>query len=251
MSIPSDLPPALPAALLLRTARGGNAFEECVEKLLQTIRLGVVPPGDRLPPERELAALMGVSRDTLREAIASLAEAGYLQSRRGRYGGTFVSDPVPTRQPRGGTTPDAAPGLELDAAALDDVLRLREILEPGAARLAAGRSLTAAERESLWQALGETAAAGASDYRRLDSRLHLVIAELAGSPSLLPIVAENRMRVNALLDAIPLLDRNIAHSNQQHESLVGAILTGNGDDAARVMTEHLAGSAALLRGFLS
>ncbi|MGA1838626.1 FCD domain-containing protein [Herbiconiux sp. 11R-BC] len=250
MSIPSDLPPALPAALLLRTVRAGNAFEECVEKLLQTIRLGVVPPGDRLPPERDLAALMGVSRDTLREAIASLAEAGYLQSRRGRYGGTFVSDPVPTRQPRGGS-PDAPPGLELDAAALDDVLRLREILEPGAARLAAGRSLSAAERESLWQALRETAAAGASDYRRLDSRLHLVIAELAGSPSLLPIVAENRMRVNALLDAIPLLDRNIAHSNQQHESLVGAILTGNGDDAARVMSEHLAGSAALLRGFLS
>jgi DNA-binding FadR family transcriptional regulator len=243
--------PALPATLLLRAGRGGNAFEECVEKLLQTIRLGIVAPGDRLPAERELSTLMGVSRDTLREALASLAEAGYLVARRGRYGGTFVSDPVPTRVPRGGMAPDAAPVSDLETDAIEDVLVLREILEPGAARIAAARSLAAADREQLWAALRDTANADASDYRRLDSRLHLVIAELAGSPSLLPIVAENRMRVNALLDAIPLLEKNIEHSNEQHEALVVAILTGNSDDAARVMSEHIAGSAALLRGFLT
>ncbi|MCS5733557.1 FadR/GntR family transcriptional regulator [Herbiconiux daphne] len=243
--------PALPATLLLRSGRTTNAFEECVEKLLQTVRLGVVAPGNRLPAERELAALMGVSRDTLREALASLADAGYLEARRGRYGGTFVSDPVPSRVPRGITAPDAAPTALPDADALADVLTLRDILEPGAARAAANRSLTALEREQLWSALRDTADADAADYRRLDSRLHLVIAELAGSASLVPIVAENRMRVNALLDAIPLLEKNIEHSNEQHEALVGAILTGRGDDAARVMAEHIAGSAALLRGFLS
>ena len=246
-------PPSLTAALLLRSPRGGNAFEECVEKLLQTVRLGIVPPGERLPAERELAGMMGVSRDTLREALASLADAGYLVARRGRYGGTFVAEvlPEPAAPPPHGSSADTAPAAGFDAATIHDVLTLREILEPGAARIAAGRSLSAEERETLWSALRDTATAGAADYRRLDSRLHLVIAELAGSPSLLPVMAENRMRVNALLDGIPLLERNIRHSNEQHQALVVAVLTGNGEDAARVMSEHIAGSAALLRGFLS
>ena len=65
------------------------------------------------------------------------------------------------------------------------------------------------------------------------------------------LLADNRTRVNHLLDGIPLLARNIAHSNEQHEAIVVAILTGNPERAAAAMTEHLAGSAALLRGFLS
>ena len=95
-----------------------------------------------------------------------------------------------------------------------------------------------------------SAARRADDYRRLDSRLHLAIAEAAGSPSLVPLVAENRMRLNGLLDQIPLLSRNIAHSDEQHEAIVIAILAGDGDGAATAMRAHVAGSAALLHGFL-
>jgi DNA-binding FadR family transcriptional regulator len=59
------------------------------------------------------------------------------------------------------------------------------------------------------------------------------------------------VRVNELLDEIPLLPPNIAHSNAQHESIIMAILTGSPDDAASAMRAHLEGSAALLRGFLT
>ena len=69
---------------LLRRVRVGNAFEDTVGRLLETIRLGVYAPGESLPPERELAVRLGVSRDTVPEAIKSLAEAGYQVSRRGR-----------------------------------------------------------------------------------------------------------------------------------------------------------------------
>ncbi|RBO70570.1 FadR/GntR family transcriptional regulator, partial [Microbacterium sp. H6] len=72
-----------------RPLRRGNALEDTVARLVQTIRLGVVAPGESLPPERELAASFGVSRDTVREAIRELADTGYLLPRRGRYGGTF------------------------------------------------------------------------------------------------------------------------------------------------------------------
>ena len=85
--------------LLFRPVRGGNAFEETVHRLLQTVRLGLVAPGEKLPAERELAAMLAVSRDTLRDAIASLSEAGYLVSRRGRYGGTFVNVELPAHTP--------------------------------------------------------------------------------------------------------------------------------------------------------
>ncbi|NQX06253.1 FadR family transcriptional regulator [Rathayibacter sp. VKM Ac-2856] len=236
------VPPASAEEAVLRRVRTGNAFEETVQRLMQTVKLGLVAPGDRLAAERELAARLGVGRDTLREAIASLVEAGYLVVRRGRYGGTFVVEdlpPVPTGR-RG-----------FDRAEIDDVVGLREILEVGAARLAAGADLTAADREQLFQALADVEEATPEDYRRLDSRLHLAIAELAGVPSLLPLVVESRMRVNALLDDIPLLPRNIAHADEQHREIVTAILTGRAAEAARLMTEHVHASAALLRAFLA
>lgn len=230
------------SAALLRPVRPGNAFEDTVSRLLQTIRLGVLHPGECLPPERELAARLGVSRDTVREAIKSLADAGYLVSRRGRYGGTFLAGELPRH------TGTAA---AITRAEIDDALGLREVLEVGAARMAATRTLTAAEREVLWSRHTDVRGAAPDDYRRLDSRLHLAIAEAAGSPSLVPLVAENRMRLNALLDAIPLLSRNIAHSDEQHEAVVIAILAGDGDRAAEAMRAHVAGSAALLHGFLA
>ena len=82
-------------SLLLTPIRGGNTFEETVERILQTVRLGLIHPGEQLPPERELATMLEISRDTVRDAIASLSEAGYLAIRRGRYGGTFVADSIP------------------------------------------------------------------------------------------------------------------------------------------------------------
>ncbi|MBI3216560.1 MAG: FadR family transcriptional regulator [Mycobacterium sp.] len=237
----ADPDPTLASGALLRPVRLGNAFEDTVGRLLETIRLGVLEPGESLPPERELAARLGVSRDTVREAIRSLADAGYLVARRGRYGGTFLAEQLPAvtgGQPR------------VTRAEIDDALRLREILEVGAARMAACRTLSAADRDGLWSRMADVRGAKLEDYRRLDSRLHLAIAEAAGSPSLVPLVAENRMRLNALLDQIPLLARNIAHSDEQHEAIVMAILAGDGEAAAAAMLDHVAGSAALLHGFL-
>lgn len=240
--------PRIAEETFFRPVRPGNAFEDTVHRLLQTIRLGVVQPGGSLPSERELAVRLGVSRDTVREAIRSLAAAGYVVSRRGRYGGTFVADELP-----GSAVPVARgqTGEGADEVDLEEVLALREVLEVGAARLAASRTLTAAERDLLWRVLEEARSAAPEDYRRLDSRLHLVVAEVTGVRSLVTLVADSRMKVNRFLDEIPLLPRNIRHSDQQHEALVVAILAGRSDRAAAAMEEHLAGSAALLRGFLA
>lgn len=227
---------------LFRPVRTGNAFEETVERLLQAIRLGVVGAGERLPSERELAERLGVSRVTLREAIRALSDAGYVESRRGRYGGTFVHDILPA---------PPEPGGKVDIVALEDALSLRYVLETGAAEMAAARSLSPADRQHLTGTLAEAAGADLDDYRRKDSRLHLAIAEVTASGSLTTAMADARSRVNQLLDRIPLLPPNLEHSNAQHEAIVDAILAGDAPAARRAMAEHIEGTASLLRAFLS
>ena len=227
---------------LFRPVRAGNAFEETVERLLQAIRLGVVGAGERLPSERELAERLGVSRVTLREAIRALSDAGYVESRRGRYGGTFVHDTLPA---------PPEPGGKVDTVSLEDTLSLRYVLETGAAEMAAARSLSPADRQHLTGTLAEAAGADLDDYRRKDSRLHLAIAEVTASGSLTTAMADARTRVNQLLDRIPLLPPNLEHSNAQHEAIVDAILAGDAPAARRAMAEHIEGTASLLRAFLS
>jgi DNA-binding FadR family transcriptional regulator len=230
-----------------RPVRGGNAFEETVERLLQAIKLGMVQDGDRLPPERQLAARLGVSRMTLREAIRDLRRAGYVESRRGRLGGTFVRyRPVESTAPPA----DALRKARELTGSLEDVLALRRVLEVGAAELAARRRLSEPERAYLRERLADCASRPAGGYRQRDSRLHVALAELSGSVSLAAAVADARVRLNDLLDAIPLLPRNIKHSDAQHATIVGAVLAGDPARARQAMEEHVDGTAALLRGFL-
>ncbi|MER6983189.1 FadR/GntR family transcriptional regulator [Streptomyces carpinensis] len=229
---------------VLRPVRAGNGFEEALEQVLQVVRLGLVPAGGRLPAERELAERLGISRVTLREVLKVLQDQGLIEARRGRYGGTFV---LPRADGGGGDE------LRRRVAGVDieDVLRFREVLEVGAAGLCAADGLTGERAERLRDALELTYDAPLADYRRLDTMLHLTLAELCGSPSLTAQYAAVRATVNDLLDCIPLLVRNLEHSQRQHIALVEAVLEGDADGAREMMREHCAGTAALLRGFLT
>jgi DNA-binding FadR family transcriptional regulator len=276
-----------------RPVRGGNAFEITVSRLAQAIRLGAVGIGERLPPERELADRLQVSRVTLREAIRALREAGFLESRRGRTGGTFVVDsngtgPVVRARPAGPAPPAGRPGgagprsasrtgsgragsgraagsLAVGAIApsgedpakvaremgeaLYDALDFRRVLEPGAAELAAARTLSAADRQHLVSRLTEARERGTT--RRVnDSRLHLAIATASGCPSLAAAVADVQLTLDRLLAAIPVIKRNLDHSDSQHDRIVDAILHGDPHAARTAMREHCDGTAELLRGLL-
>jgi DNA-binding FadR family transcriptional regulator len=236
---------------VFRPVRTGNAFEEAVERLLQAIKLGVVTYGERLPAERELALRLAVSRVTLREAIRSLQQAGYVESRRGRSGGTFIIYRPGASDPAAGGAQELRELVDGMGPSLGDVLTLREVLEVGAAEMAARRDLGAEERALLAARLADSERAGLAAYRQMDSRLHLAIAEVAGSTPLASMVADVRMRMNNLLDAIPLLQPNLDHSTEQHRAMVAAILAGDPEAARRTTREHLDGTAALLRGFLA
>lgn len=230
---------------LLGPVRTGNAFEETVERLLTVIKLGMVAPGERFPAERELAAQLGISRLTLREAIRALQQAGYVEPRRGRFGGTFV-----TYTPPAPNEAEVARLAREDAGRLTDALTFRMAVETGAAE-ALARSGGGQAAEVLLARLAAVNAAGPEDYRRLDTLFHLSIAELTGSALLTAACADARMRLNDLLNAIPVLRRNIDHTASQHAAIATAILAGDAGRARQAVAEHLDGTGALLRGFLS
>ena len=133
---------------------------------------------------------------------------------------------------------------------LDDALTFRRVVETGAAEMAARASLSMQQREHLAESLAATRAGGIGGYRQADTRLHLAIADAAGSPLLTASVVEARVRLVDLLNAIPMLETNLEHANLQHARIVRAILAGDPERARHAMEEHVAGTAALLRGFL-
>ncbi|MEV0276089.1 FCD domain-containing protein [Streptomyces sp. NPDC050610] len=231
-------------AAVLRPVRAGSGFEEALEQILQVVRLGLVPHGERLPAERELAERLHISRVTLREVLKVLQDQGLVESRRGRYGGTFV-------RARAESTGAEELRRRLVAVDVEDTLRFREVLEVGAAGLCASHGLAPEQAARLRAALDATHDAPLADYRRLDTMLHLTLADVSGSATLAAQYAAVRATVNDLLDCIPLLVRNLEHSQRQHAALVEAVLDGDADGAREVMREHCCGTAALLRGFLS
>jgi len=231
--------------MVLRPVRGHHAFEGCVEQLATAIRLGVFSYGSALPPERELAERLGVSRATLREAIAALRMAEMVRTTRGRGGGTVVAY-RPSAPAKGGS-----PGLADRKEQLLDSLTFRRVVEPGACYVAARRTLSASERMLLTTTLSEVDnAADSAAHRQADSRLHLAIASVTASPMTIASVTEVQACLHDMLQAIPVLEVNIEHSSRQHRSIVKAILDGEPTRARRAMEQHCDDTAALLRGLL-
>ena len=128
---PSPFVESLVHRTVFTPIRQGSAVAEAVARLGQAIAIGLLRPGDQLPRETKLARSLGISVVTLREALAILREAGLVETRRGRSGGTFVSGSLPRNAaiPPSPLPPDAE---------LRDFSDYRVALEGGAAALAAG-----------------------------------------------------------------------------------------------------------------
>ena len=88
---------ALAREVVFSPVADGAVVEQTVRRLGEAIGLGLIEVGERLPPEAELAARFAIAPMTLREALRILREAGYLETRRGRGGGTFVKRSLPQR----------------------------------------------------------------------------------------------------------------------------------------------------------
>ena len=123
--------------------------------------------------------------------------------------------------------------------------------EPGAVATAAAADLTSDQRALLTRAhQAVTHAAGAAAHRQADGQFHLAFASVTGSPLIIDAVTRVQATLHDMLLQIPVYDVNIAHSDRQHERLLGAVLEGRPDRARQTMEEHCDDTAALLRGLL-
>jgi GntR family transcriptional regulator, transcriptional repressor for pyruvate dehydrogenase complex len=226
---------------VFKPVRPATTFEETVARLGTAIRIGILPAGSQLPAERTLADQLGISRSTLRQALTTLVQSGHLVSRRGRGGGTFVTDRPPL------TEPDATP-LGSDAWA---VLDFRVAIETGATVLAAERALTE-QLDSLDVFVARMADAERfEDYRRADVRFHIGVAEAAGSPRLVAAMTDLQGEMSDLITQIAHPHEVLTHANEQHRELVDLLRRGDGGRAVRVMREHLEGTEHILIGLWS
>jgi GntR family transcriptional repressor for pyruvate dehydrogenase complex len=218
-----------------------STFEETVERLGSAIRAGLLVPGAKLPPERELARQLRISRSTLRQALTALVQSGHLVSQRGRSGGTFVAEQPPL-------TEHAGEPLDQGAWA---VLDYRVAVESGAAILAAERG-SEAQFDRLEQLVAKMAGEleNFEEYRRTDIRFHIGIAEAACSPRLVSAMTDVQAQMSGLIALIAHPPEVLTRSNEQHGRLLKALRKGDGAKAARLMREHSEGTEHILAGLL-
>src|SRR5262245_22714837 len=221
-----------------------TTFEETVERLGTAIRLGLLAPGTRLPPERDLADELGISRSTLRQALTTLVQSGHLVSRRGRSGGTFVADEPPLTHDE-----PAEPLLSEHARA---VLDYRITVETGATVLAAERATEGdlALLDTLTQEMGATEGARFKVYRRADVRFHIGVAEACHSPRLVAAMTEVQGQMTDLISRIAHPDEVLTRSNEQHRHLVMLLRKRDVGRAVQLMREHCAGTEHILAGLM-
>jgi DNA-binding FadR family transcriptional regulator len=218
-----------------------TTFEETVERLGTAIRLGLLQPGSQLPPERDLADRLHISRSTLRQAITTLVQSGHLVSLRGRSGGTFVAERPPMGQ-------DVAAEVLGDGARA--VLDYRVAVETGAAVLAAER-VQPPELERLDRLAEQMeAAAEFEDYRRADVRFHIGVAEAAHSARLVAAMTEVQGQMSDLIARIAHPDEVLRSSNEQHRRLIAALGRGDSARAVAVVRQHIESTEHILAGLL-
>src|SRR5215207_2973276 len=240
-AVPSGRSPALDA--VFKPVQPPTTFEETVERLGTAIRLGLLPPGTRLPPERELADELSISRSTLRQALTTLVQSGHLVALRGRSGGTFVADEPPIAKERAG------PPLGEESRA---VLDYRVVVETGATVLAAERAGMddLDQLGLLTEHMSATHGASFEVYRRADVRFHIGLAEACHSPRLVVAMTEVQGQMSDLIQRISHPDEVLTRSNAQHKRLVTLLRRGDTGRAVRLMREHCEGTEHILAALM-
>lgn len=219
---------------LNRVARG-SLVETAIESLRAAIESGHWQLGDRLPVEAELGEALGVSRNTVREAVRVLAHVGMLETRQGD--GTYVR-----------ATRDAGETLRrIERARLRDQLEVRVMLETEAARLAAGRR-SDDDLLLMTRALDERASAGDLATRiRHDERFHHALVAAAHNPALTELYDYFAGAVSRTIERTETDAELPEPSQADHELLLAAIRRRNPEQAAAQATALLTPSLAVLQ----
>lgn len=215
------------------THRHKRISEDITLRLQALANSGDLKPGDRLPPERQLAHLFGVSRNSVREAIKSLEQRGILVSRPGA--GTFLVDNDEVN-PAGVLSEVFA----LQRHRMDEIFELRLLLEPQIAHLAAQR---ADEHElghlrslmlSYQAALQEGRPA-----QDIEHAFHDAIAAATGNQTLVRLMDTVRDLVGESRDEALQSPQRLVCSVQDHGRILDALCRRDAEGTRQAMADHL------------
>lgn len=216
--------------------------EGAIAKMREMIATGSLEPGSRLPPEADLATLLGASRNTVREAVRALVTARVLDVRRGD--GTYVTSLRPELLLSG---IGAAVELMQEGFSLE-LIGVRRILEPAATALAASR-IDAAGIAALHASLQRMREATSEDERiKYDAEFHARVAAASGNAtlaSMLNAVSSRTMRVRAWRGLVE--EGAGARTITQHQDILVALEAGDPDRAKAAALVHVATTEAWFR----
>jgi GntR family transcriptional regulator, transcriptional repressor for pyruvate dehydrogenase complex len=229
-----------------RAGRAPRVTEEAIDKIRERIVNGSWGPGDRLPKESELAADLGLSRNSLREAVRALSQLRVLEVRQGD--GTYVSslEPDLLLESTGFVSHLLLGDTEVE------LYEVRRILEAAAASLAAGR-IDTGEKEDLariLQRMRQTQTV--EDLVEADVAFHAVIAKAAGNAvlaSLLASLSTRTMRVRLWHGRAA--DDALDETREEHRRIYEAIVAGDPELARAAATAHIASGERWLRAQLA
>ena len=208
-------------------------WEQVAEQLMTMLREKHLRPGDKLPPERELAAMMQVSRPSLREALRALSMMNVLEVRQGA--GTYVSSLEPEL-----LVEHLDFVLSLDDSSLLELFEARKIVEIGIAGLAAQR-ITDEELAELEAGLGRSQETlhHPSDFLQADEQLHKTITQAARNPimsrvidSISRLLMVSRSRT---VEITGVRERTV----EDHRAIIAALKRRDPEAAQEAMLQHL------------
>jgi GntR family transcriptional repressor for pyruvate dehydrogenase complex len=226
------------APLTLRTAG-----ERIAERIVTAIALGEFVPGQQLPSERDLAAMLKISRTTVREALQRLHAAGYVTTKRGRGGGTFVQTDAGTAESEEMIRRTLLPAWE----ELSEVLDFRQLIEQQIARTAAERR-DDDDVKAIREAVAAYERAGSRNESRLaDSAVHQAITQAAHNGRLTELSAGIRREVSFGFDAEPYSPEVRRRAIHQHPELAEAVIAGDPHRAAAAAATHFSLTEDLIR----
>ncbi|WP_120003453.1 FadR/GntR family transcriptional regulator [Nesterenkonia muleiensis] len=213
------------------------------QHLRAMVHSGEILPRHRFPAERELAARLSVSRETLREALRQLQKEGYVEVRRGPQGGAYVTGlEIPAQSWR--------QRMRQDESAVDELFDFRVAVEMASARFAALRR-TGEDLYRMQRAVSAMVSAGnRDDFRLHDSRFHEAVAAAARSPRLQRSVRQARGEIFTPMDllGIPTSPQDDA---ERHTGILEAIRERDEALAAARMSEHVEHTREHLRSILT
>ena len=216
-------------------------YQEIVDQIQAQVQNGALVPGDRLPPERELAEQFGVSRTAVREAIKSLAEKGLVTVEVGR--GTFV---------QALTSEHVVEAMALllgdERGSLAALQAARELLEIPIARLAAtNRSPVHVERLTELLRQMEIAQHDPQRFIAADTDFHVELARATGNP-VLEVLSQTivaLMRKQRML--LTEFEQEIPAALLSHRAILRAVTSRGANAAGKAMQEHLEHVSAVIR----